>query len=299
MRIESLLKPSLPQTPSQTPPQAEEELAQSAFMVDSAQRWGSLDLNELWKFRELLYFLIWRNVKVRYKQTALGVIWVVLQPLLMSFLFSIVFGELGKVSSNGVPYLIFAFAGLLPWQLFAHALSTSSQSLVTDQQLVTKVYFPRLIVPLAAVLAGIVDFTITLGVLFGLLIFYGVPISAAMLTLPLWVLLLLGAAMGVGVWLSALNAQYRDVQYAMPFLTQFLLFATPIAYASDLVPARWQLLYALNPMVGVVDGFRWALLGQEPSLGISPLISAVVVAILLISGIVYFSRVEQSLADVI
>lgn len=299
MQIESLLQPSPSQTPPQTPPQTNEELAQSYFVVDPAQRWGSQDLSELWKYHELLYFLIWRNVKVRYKQTALGVLWVVLQPLLMSFLFSILFGEFGQVSSNGVPYLVFAFAGLLPWQLFAHALSTSSQSLVTDQQLVTKVYFPRLIVPLAAVLAGLIDFTITLIVLVGLLIYYGVPISAAMLTLPLWVLLLLGAALGMGVWLSALNAQFRDVQYTMPFLTQFLLFATPVAYASDLVPAKWQLLYALNPMVGIVDGFRWALLGQQPSLSISPVISVVVVGILLVSGIIYFSRVEQSLADVI
>lgn len=290
MRIESLFQ--------QPQVQKSEEQPQPSFVVDPAQRWGSQQLGELWEYRELLYFLVWRNVKVRYKQTILGVLWVVLQPLLMTFLFSVIFGEFARVPSNGIPYPILVFAALLPWQLFAHALS-SSHSLVMDQQLISKVYFPRLLVPVSTVLAGALDFVITLVVLFALLASYGVPFTSAILTLPLYIFLALTAAISVSVWLSALNAQFRDVQYAIPFLTQVWLFATPVAYTSDLVPAKWQLLYALNPMVGIVDGFRWSLLGQEPRLAMSPYISAVVIGLLLVSGLVYFSRVEQTLADII
>jgi lipopolysaccharide transport system permease protein len=235
---------------------------------------------------------------VRYKQTALGVLWVLLQPLLMALLFSIIFGAFAKVPSNGFPYPILVFAALPPWQLFAHALATS-HSLVIDQQLISKVYFPRLLVPLANVLAGALDFAITLIVLFVLMASYGIAFTPAIWTLPLLILLVLMAAIGVATWLSALNAQFRDVQYAIPFLTQVWLLATPVAYSTDLVPERWRLVFALNPLVGIVDGFRFALLGQEPPLAISPYMAAFVIGALLISGLAYSSRVEETLADFI
>lgn len=279
----------LPTAPQTQPP---------VFVVDASEAWGSQQLSEVWRYRELLYFLVWRNVKARYKQTALGVMWVVLQPLLMAALLSVIFGVFAGVPATGLPYPLLVFAALLPWQLFAHALA-SSHSLVTDQQLISKVYFPRLLVPVAAVLAGALDFLITLVVLFVLLLLFGVPLTSSVLWLPGFILLALGASVGVALWLSALNARYRDVQYAVPFLTQVWLLATPVAYVTELVPPPWRVLYALNPLVGVVDGFRWSLLGQTPALSYSPWIAAAVIAALLVSGVVYFAHVEATVADVI
>lgn len=273
--------------------------AAPTFVLEPSRAWFALKLKELWVYRELLYFLVWRDVKVRYKQTALGVLWVVLQPLLMTLLFSVVFGGFAEIPSDGVPYPIFTFVALLPWQLFAFALAASSTSLILNQQLITKVYFPRLIVPLAAVLVGIIDFATAFLVLLGMMAYYQIALTPAILVLPLLVLLALAVATAVGLWLSALNVQYRDVQYTIPFLTQFWLFATPIAYPASLIPEQWQWLYGLNPMVGVVEGFRWALLGQIQPLGPSFMVSVAVTMLLLLSGLLYFNRVEKRFADII
>jgi len=215
-----------------------------------------LNLRDVWAYRELLYFLIWRDVKVRYKQTALGATWAILQPVMTMVVFSVFFGRLAKVPSDGIPYPVFAFAALLPWQLFAFALSESSNSLVGSQNLITKVYFPRLVIPISSVLAGLVDFSIAFAVLLGLMWFYGITPTAAIVFLPLFVAFAIVTALAVGLWLSSLNVKYRDVRYTIPFLTQFWMFATPVAYPSSLVPGKWHTLYGLNPMAGVVDAFR-------------------------------------------
>jgi lipopolysaccharide transport system permease protein len=236
---------------------------------------------------------------VRYKQTALGVTWVVLQPVLTMLVFSIVFGRLAKLPSDGIPYPVFAFTALLPWQLFAYALTESSNSLVSNQNLIGKVYFPRLVVPIAAVLAGLVDFTISLGVLTALMLYYGVRPSGAVILLPVLVLFTLITALAVGVWLAALNVQFRDVRYTIPFLTQFWLFATPVAYSSSLIPQKWRALYGMNPMAGVVEGFRWAFLGKSGGIATTASISVAVVLILLVTGLGYFRRMEKTFADVV
>jgi lipopolysaccharide transport system permease protein len=255
-------------------------------------------LRELWAHRELLLFLTWRDVRVRYKQTALGAAWALLQPLLTMLVFSVFFGALARVPSDGLPYPVFAYCGLLPWQLFAFALTASAQSLTANERLVTKVYFPRLVLPLSAVLAGLVDFVIAFALLLPLMAWYGVRPGAALVALPLFVLLALATAVAVGLGLGALNVRFRDVRYALPFLTQFWLFATPIAYPASLVPERFRLLLGLNPMAGVVEGFRWALLGA-PAPGPLVLVSAAVVLLGLVFGLLYFLRVERSFADVI
>jgi len=259
----------------------------------------SLRLRELWEYRELLYFLVWRDVKVRYKQTVLGAAWAILQPFLTMVVFSIFFGRLAGIPSEGIPYPIFAYTALLPWQLFAHALTESGNSLVANQQLITKVYFPRLVIPISAVLAGLVDFCIAFVVLLGMMVYYGVLPTKAVLALPLFLLLALATALAVGLWLSALNVQYRDVRYTLPFLTQFWLFATPIAYPSTLIPEQWRVVCGLNPMAGVVEGFRWALLGTGQGAGPMVVVSAIVVTALLIGGLVYFRWMERSFADII
>jgi lipopolysaccharide transport system permease protein len=258
-----------------------------------------LNLRELWAYRELLYFLIWRDVKVRYKQAWLGAAWAVIQPLMTMAVFSIVFGRFGKMPSDGIPYPVFAFAALLPWQLFAHALTESGNSLVASQNLITKVYFPRLIVPLAAVLGGLVDFAIGFVVLLGLMWVYGIGATASIIVLPLFLVLALLTALAAGLWLAALNVKYRDVRHTLPFLTQFWLFATPVAYSSRLVPVQWRALLGLNPMAGVVEGFRWALLGTTPESVDLLLISVVVVLLLLAGGLVHFRRTEATFADVV
>lgn len=268
------------------------------FSIDPPTGWTSLGLRELWDYRELLYFLTWRDVKVRYKQTALGAAWAIIQPLFMMLVFSLFFGRLAKMPSDGIPYPIFTFCALLPWQLFAHALTESSNSLVANERLITKVYFPRLVVPIAAVLGGLVDFAVAFIILLAMMLYYGIVPTAAVVALPGFVVLAVLTALAVGLWLSALNVKYRDVRYTINFVIQFWLFATPIAYPSSLVPERWRALYGLNPMAGVVEGFRWALLGTKPP-GAMLAVSIGVVALLLVGGLYYFRRMEQQFADVV
>jgi len=256
-------------------------------------------LSELWAYRELLLFLTWRDVQLRYRQTALGVAWAILQPVLSMLVFSVFFGALARMPSDGLPYPLFAYCGLLPWQLFAFALTSSASSLTANERLVTKVYFPRLILPLSSVLAGLVDFAIAFVLLVPMLVAYGVRPGPALVWLPLCVLLALGAAIAVGLGLGALNVRYRDVRHALPFLTQLWLFVTPIAYPSSLVPERYRALMGLNPMAGVVEGFRWAILGlPEPPLALLA-VSSLMVLFGLAAGLAYFLRVERSFADVI
>lgn len=257
----------------------------------------SWNLDELWAYRELLYFLIWRDIKVRYKQTILGAAWAVLQPVLTMVVFSIFFGWLAKIPSDGVPYPLFTYAALLPWQLFAYGLTESGNSLVNNQRLITRVYFPRLIAPLAAVLAGVVDFLIAIAVLLGMMIFYGMMPGWRLLTLPVFILLALTTAFAAGLWLAALNVSYRDVRYVIPFLVQFWLFLTPIAYPSSLLPEWLRPFYFLNPMAGVVEGFRWSLLGSQLSIGSWIWVSVVMILLVLIGGIFYFRRMEATFAD--
>ncbi|WP_180540773.1 ABC transporter permease [Nevskia soli] len=269
------------------------------LVLQPSSGWFRLNLGEVWDYRELLYFLMWRDIKVRYKQTALGAVWAVLQPTLTMLVFSIFFGRLAKVPSDGIPYPIFAFAALLPWQLFAFALTESSNSLVASQNLITKVYFPRLVVPMAATFAALVDFAVAFVVLLILMLFYGIHPTAAIVFLPFFLLLALATALSAGLWLSALNVKYRDVRYTIPFLTQFWLFATPVAYPSSLIPKPWRALFGLNPMAGVVEGFRWALLGKSNGTGPLLLVSIAAVLVLLITGLRYFRKMEASFADIV
>lgn len=272
---------------------------QTPVVIEPLKSWLYVDVRELWEYRELLYFFVWRDIKVRYKQTILGGLWAVLQPTVTMVVFSVFFGILAEVPSDNLPYPIFTYAALLPWQLFAYSLAASSQSLVMDQGLITKVYFPRLLVPLSAILVGLIDFMIAFCVLAGMLFYYDIHLTWAALTLPLFVLLTLLTALGVGVWSAALNVQYRDVRHIVPFLTQFWLFITPVAYPASLVPDQWRALYGLNPMVGVVEGFRWALLRQGQPIDTSIIISVVIVIVLLITGLFYFSHFEKTFADVV
>jgi lipopolysaccharide transport system permease protein len=271
--------------------------AKPQTVVVPPSRFPSFNLKEIWEARDLLLILAWRDIKVRYKQTTLGAAWAVLQPLLTMVVFSLLFGVAAKLPSEGIPYPIFTYAALLPWQLFAYAMTESGNSLVANQQLITKVYFPRLVIPLGAVLAGLVDFAIAFVVLLGMMVFYHIPFGWNMLFLPLFVLLAVLCALSVGMWLSALNVEYRDVRYTIPFLTQFWMFATPIAYSATLVPEQWRWLYSLNPMYGVVQGFRWALLGLEGFSLPFFLLSTGVVVVLLIGGLAYFRHMEDSFAD--
>lgn len=285
--------------PSLPPVQAQQNHDLPLTVIAPLRGWVPFEFRKLWEYRELLYFLIWRDVKVRYKQTLLGGAWAVLQPFLTMVVFSVIFGYLAKVPSDGIPYPVFTFTALLPWTLFAHAVSESGNSLVLNQQLITKVYFPRLVIPLASVLGGLVDFGIGLVVLFGMMAYYGIPLTSTALTLPLFLILEMATALAVGLWLATLNVQYRDVRYTIPFLVQFWLFITPVAYSSSLIPERWRILYGLNPMTGVVEGFRWALLGKEGAVGPLVLISVLVVVGLLAGGLYYFRRMEETFSDVI
>lgn len=261
----------------------------------------NLKLRELWKYRELLYFLIWRDIKVRYKQTALGAAWAIIQPFMTMVVFSLFFGKLAKMPSDGIPYPIFSYAALLPWNYFAQALGNSSNSLVTSAHLITKVYFPRLIVPVASVAAGLVDFIIAFTVLVGMMWYFNLTPTAGVLLLPFFLVLALITSLGCGLWFSALNVEYRDVRYVIPFLIQFWMFATPVVYPASLVEELgepWITLYGLNPMVGVVEGFRWALFGTDPP-KLMILFSFLVAIALLVSGAYYFRRMEKRFADVI
>jgi lipopolysaccharide transport system permease protein len=291
--LETEVRPTLPEIREGEPGNIPETV------IDSAEPWFSLKLGELWTYRELLYFLVWRDVKVRYKQTALGAAWALLQPILAMVVFTLIFGRLAKLPSDNIPYPLFVYTALLPWQLFAFAMTESSNSLVTNQHLIRKVYFPRLIIPVSAILVGLVDFSISLLVLAGMMVFYGVrPAATTLLFLP-FLLLAMTTALAVGLWLSTLNIQYRDVKYVVPFLAQFWMFATPVVYSSNSVPEKWRLIYGLNPMAGVVDGFRWALLGTGHGSGPMMLVSIAAVMVLLITGLLYFRRMERSFADIV
>jgi homopolymeric O-antigen transport system permease protein len=272
----------------------------SAHVVDIEPASGlrSIQLRELWAYRELLYFLVWRDIKVRYKQTALGAAWAVLQPLLTMGVFAIFLGRLAHVPSDGLPYPLFSFCGLVPWTFFATAVTSGAASVVGSQQLVSKVYFPRLLVPLAATMTPLVDFAIALATLGLMLAWYHVTPAAAIVWLPLLTLFAVVTAFAVSLWLSALMVAYRDVRYVVPFFIQFWMFATPIAYPASLVPERWRALYGLNPMTGVVEGFRWALVGGAAP-GPVLFASVVAVALLLASGLLFFRRLEGTFADVI
>ncbi len=267
--------------------------------IRPSRGWVSLKLDELWEYRELLYFLIWRDIKVRYKQTVLGAAWAILQPFMTMVVFSLFFGKLGKIPSDGVPYPIFSFAALVPWTFFATGLGQGANSLVGSQNLIKKVYFPRLVIPIASVLSGVVDFALAFLVLLGMMLFYGIVPTLNVLWLPLLLLLALVTSLGVSLWLSALNVQFRDIRYTVPFLTQFWLFATPIAYPSSLLPEPWRTLYGLNPMAGVVEGFRWALLGTDTRPGPMILVSTLAAVTLLVTGAFYFRRMEKTFADVV
>jgi lipopolysaccharide transport system permease protein len=276
-----------------------QELTPTPVLKIRASHRLRLNLKDIWEYRELLYFLVWRDIKVRYKQTALGAAWAILQPVLTMLVFTLFFGRLAKVPSDGIPYPVFAYTALLPWQLFLFALTESSNSLVGNQNLVTKVYFPRLVIPLSSLLAGLVDFAISFCVLVVLMVYYHITPSKAVVWLPAFLLFALTTALSVGLWLSALNVRYRDVRYTTPFLTQFWMFATPIAYSSTLVPEPWRKWYGLNPMAGVVEGFRWALLGKSTGPGLMLWVSLAAVLVLLSGGLFYFRRMESTFADIV
>jgi lipopolysaccharide transport system permease protein len=267
--------------------------------IRPSRGWLSLHLREVWEYRELLGFLVWRDVKVRYKQTALGVVWIILQPLATTLLFTLIFGNLARLPSENLPYAVFALSGLLVWNYFAGSLNRGGSSLVGSAHLISKVYFPRLIIPITGVLSGLVDFCIVFLLLLAVMLFYGTLPTAAVVTLPLFLLVAMLLALGVGLWLSALNVRYRDVNYILPFISQFWLYATPVIYPTSLIPEQWRWLYALNPMVGVVEGFRWALFGKGHPPDLTFAISMFVVAAILVSGLFFFKRMERTFADVV
>lgn len=266
--------------------------------IEPSKRWFNLRLSELWQYRELLFFLSWRDIKIRYQQTVLGFVWAILQPVMTMVVFSLFFGKLGKIPSEGLPYPIFNFTALLPWQFFEQSINASTNSLVTNSNMITKVYFPRLYVPIASVLSGLVDFAIAFLVLIAMMLFYKISPTVGVFLLPVFLLLAFVTAIGVSLWMSALNVKYRDVRYIVPFLSRFWFFATPIAYPSTLLEEPWRTLYGLNPMVGVVEGFRWALLGTAPPQSMIYL-SAVIAVVIFITGLLYFNRTEKTFADVI
>jgi len=279
--------------------QAQGEDTLPVLRIRPSKGWVSLKLGELWHYRELVYFLIWRDIKVRYKQTALGAAWAIIQPVMTMVVFSLFFGKLGKIPSDGVPYPIFAYVALVPWTFFANGLTQSSNSLVGSSNLITKVYFPRLAIPMGTVLSGVLDFMLAFVVLIAMMLYYGISPTLNMLWLPLFLLLAVVTSLGVGLWLSALNVEYRDVRYVVPFLTQFWMLATPIAYPSSLLHEPWRTVYGLNPMVGVVEGFRWALLGARMAPGPIIAASSFAALVILISGAFYFRRMEKTFADVV
>lgn len=260
----------------------------------------SIDLPELFRYRELLLFLAWRDIVTRYRQTAIGIGWALIRPLLTMIVFTVVFGGIANLSSEGVPYPVMTYAGVLPWSLFATSVTMSSQSVVAGSQMVTKVYFPRLVLPASAVLTSTVDFLIAFVILIALMAWYGIVPGVAVLYLPLFVLLAIAASFGASLWLSALDVRYRDVKYAIPFLTQLGIFVSPVGFSTTVIPEQWRLLYSLNPMVGVIDGFRWGLLGSEFTPDWTGLaLSTSIVVIMLTGGALFFRKMERTFADVI
>ena len=272
---------------------------QTTIYIKPSTGLAALNLRDLWIYRELVFFMIWRDIKVRYKQTLLGAAWAVIQPVLTMLIFNFIFGTVAKVNTEGIPYPIFSYTALLPWGLFSAALNNASRSLTTNQNMVSKIYFPRLVLPLASVLGGLVDFAIAFLILIVLMIYYKVTPTAAIWTLPLFLVLTVVTALGVSLWLSAINVQYRDVNYVLPFLTQFWLFLTPVAYSANVISAKWQFVYSLNPMAGVVNGFRWALLGTNTGPNMNMAISIGISLIFLVSGLFYFRSMERTFADTI
>lgn len=268
--------------------------------IKPSKGWVSLQLRELWKYRELLYFLTWRDIKVRYKQTVIGAAWAILQPVMTMIVFSIFFGGLAKIPSDGVPYPIFSYAALVPWTFFAYGLGQASNSLVGSSNLIKKIYFPRLIIPLSSVMSGVLDFLLAFAVLIIMMLMFGIVPTVNVIWLPLLLLLAMVTSLGVGLWLSALNVEFRDIRYIIPFLTQFWMFLTPIAYPASLIEnPTIRALYGLNPMTGVVEGFRWALLGTDTAPGAVILVSSTAAVLLLITGAFYFRRMEKNFADVV
>ena len=267
--------------------------------IEPSRGWEALDLRGVWEYRELVWFLIWRDIKVRYKQASLGIAWAIIQPVMTMLVFTLIFGRLAQLPSDGLPYPVFTFTALLPWQLFSGALTGSANSVVNSASLISKVYFPRLVIPIASVMATLVDFSISFGVLLGLMAWYGISLRLAVVVLPLLVMLALAIALAVGLWASALNVRYRDVRHVMPFVVQFWLLASPVAYSTSLITSpAWRAVYSLNPMVGVIEGFRWAVLGSTPpSVLVVP--SVLVTGVLLAGGLFFFRRTEASFADVI
>lgn len=269
------------------------------MIIRPSPAWAPLHLREVWRYRELLLFLVWRDIKVRYKQTALGAAWAVIQPLFAMIVFTVFFGRLANVPSDGIPYPLFSYVALLPWQLFANALIQSSNSVVAGERLITKVYFPRLVIPLASILSAVVDFAIAFVIAIGMMAWYQVTLTWAVVTLPLFFFLTLLTALAAGLWLAAMNVEYRDVRYTLNFLVQLWLFASPVAYSSSLVPERWRPLYGLNPMAGVIEGFRWALLGRTSAPGAMLAVSTAITALILLGGLYYYRRMERTFADVV
>ncbi|HUI06203.1 MAG TPA: ABC transporter permease [Verrucomicrobiae bacterium] len=267
--------------------------------LQPSKGWVSLKLYELWEYRELLYFLTWRDIKIRYKQTALGAAWAIIQPVFTMVIFSIFFGHLARIPSDGVPYPIFSFTALVPWTLFVYGLTQSSNSLVGSSNLIKKVYFPRLVIPISSLFSGVVDFLIAFAIMLAMMLYFRIVPTINVVWVPFFVLLTLVTSLGVGLWLSALNVEYRDVKYVVPFLTQFWMFATPIAYPSSLLHQPWRTLYGLNPIAGVVEGFRWGLLGTKTHPGTILIASSATALALLVSGALYFRRMERTFADVV
>lgn len=282
-------------TESSITSQQDEEI----IFIKPTKGWGSLNLRELWLYRELIYFLTWRDLKVRYKQTVLGAGWAILQPVLSMIVFSIFFGSLLNVPSEGVPYPIFSYAALLPWGVFAKALNDTGRSLVSNRAMLTKIYFPRMVIPLASVFSSLADFLIAFIVMLGLMLYYRIAPTSNIWTLPLFLLLAVITALGVGLWLSAMNVLYRDIGYMIPYITQLWFYLTPIVYSSSEVPEEWRIFYALNPMVGVVEGFRWALLGTADAPDPMIAVSATISLVIFISGMFYFRRMERTFADMV
>jgi lipopolysaccharide transport system permease protein len=267
--------------------------------IGARRGWLALDLAEMWAYRELLYFFVWRDIKVRYKQTVIGAAWAVLQPLMTMLVFSLFFGRLAKIPSQGLPYPIFYYCALLPWMYFSTAMQAATNIVVDHQRVITKIYFPRVVLPVAAVLSGLLDFAISFIVFLGLMVYYRIVPTASVIWLPAFLLLAILTALGVGLWLSALNALYRDVRYVVPFLVQFWMFASPVVYPSSLVSEKWRWLYGLNPMAGVIEGFRWALTGHGEPPGVLLAASSAAVILLVLSGLVYYHAVEGKIADVV
>jgi lipopolysaccharide transport system permease protein len=273
--------------------------ARDLTIIEPSSGWRAINLRELWRYRELLYFLTWRDVKVRYKQTAIGVVWAVLQPFLTMVIFTVLFGRLAKIGTGSIPYPVFSYSGLLPWTFFASAINLAGLSLVSNANMIAKIYFPRLLMPAAAVLGATLDFCIAFVVLLIMMLYYGIAPGLAAFTLPLFLALAIFTALGISLWLAALNVKYRDIRYVIPFLTQVWLFLTPVLYPSSMIPEKWRLVYGINPMSGVVEGFRWSLLGSEKAPGPMILVSIAVVLLLFVGGLFYFRRMERDFADVI